>query len=464
MPKFNLSALTLITLTLVIVIGCNDPSEEPSQNETDTAPTKVVQVDLQPVWDAATSPTTHDIDSESFYLFWDRSIPIGGYIHQTNQDDRFNLQRIHESLLNAHLLSNNKHGEVQCRAITDLISPFDCDTRLLSRNFFDGTDSRLDKAVDSVIEALTSGSLSLATLITDLVVTAESGNQTVIGAHLLRQYFNQPAIRGAFNEGKLHVAILGIKTNYWGVQAGVCRNLQGSLGCWYDEGDRRYKRLNDVAQRPIYVLILGRNTSGTDDNLVNKFTQKIHELLSDHGFDAIQYELITTGALRTPADFEWNPIDVGRGRPPVDLDPQRGYSCNEDKPHMLKANFIDSGVSIDEIVAQNFGRDHPEISIQKYENHEMSIRLDCKSVRDEIDKDRSRQNTEKICTQEETVNPSLTSVQVKLRYDQPSDDWSAWSSRDQRVDATPFLTEFIESIRPSYYLATISPFPPLDCN
>jgi len=374
-------------------------------------PSKIVQIDIEPIWEDADSLSAYNQNhnSRDFYVFWDQSIPMGGYIHRTSQNDQLNLQRIHESLLNANILSNDEPGMVECRGITDVILPFDCDNRLLSRNFFNGIDSRLDKGVEDVIDALTNGYISHAAFITDLIATAEVGNQTVSGAHTLRQYF--APIKGLFNKGKFHVSLLGIHIDYWGVQSGACRNVSGPLGCWYHESDRRYKPMDNVVQRPIYILILGRSSDGDTrkDNSVNKFTQNLHELISDHdGFDT-QFELITTGALGTHTDLEWNPHDDQKSaRGPVILDPERGYSCNDRKTHTLKVNFINDAIVIDEIISENFDVFEPITEIQKEEQNGITLNLDCKSVVDKIRQDHGQRESEKICSDKATVKPSLT--------------------------------------------------------
>ena len=190
-------------------------------NQEDTSPTQTsgvdslqITVEVTPVWSDAVLTDSPDINSvaQVFQLLWDRSIPIGGYVHSTNPDSQFALQRIHESLMSSRLTSDygGRESSLECMVITDLLSPVDCNSRL-SRDFFDGGQSRMDQAIEYLVSGLKSGTIMGAALITDMMTTSDFG----IGATALLPHFKDPLLRGLFNEGAIHVAILGIRIPYW---------------------------------------------------------------------------------------------------------------------------------------------------------------------------------------------------------------------------------------------------------
>ena len=466
MQKSIYIVLILIASILIInsQIGCAGETP-PGQNGDDEASppsqsNKVAKVDIAPIWEGAeilgTSP--QDLNSQDFYLFWDRSKPMGGHIHPGEHADGQSsaLERIHGSLFDAHYLTSDyREGQIMCKGITDAISSFACDSPL-SRGFFNGGDSRLGKVVENVIEGLLNGNLMGAALITDL--TATTGN--VSGAHTLLPYFD--TVWGYFNEGEIHAAILGIRPDYWGVYAPTCPPLVDSpLGCWFHEGRGEYFRLEAVVRRPIYILIMGRSLEedNRDANSVNKFARQLQGLVAQRGFDTTNSEFLTLGALGAQTDLEWNPFEVERG--PIGLNLERGYSCKANNTFSLKANFSESAIFIDEIPIEQLDSLNTVPQLQKDGNNGISLSLDCESVRHEIGKDNRRAEGEKICDDEGVVRPVFSTATAKLSYD--GANWSAWSSVNHRADATTFLTEFIAGLRPSNYIATISPFPPLDC-
>ena len=464
----SISIVLILAVSVLIVysqVGCNGEKGEHQRGGEIVASEpqiKTAEVSIEPIWEGIKGMQIADqrFDSQDFHLFWDRSIPMGGYIHRTERDSQFTLQRIHEVFFDAHYLTDDyRGGEITCKGVSDIILTFDCDSRL-SREFFNGGDSRLGKVIEDVTESLLNGNLKSAALVTDL--TATTGN--VSGAHTLLPYFDP--LRTYFNEGMIHAAVLGIRMDYWGVHAGACRTVRGSLGCWYHEGEKIYKRLRQVVKRPIYVLIMGVNLDQdtSDDNSVSKIAHELQRLVVESGGD-VKSEVITLGALGHQTDLDWNSLDGYRGTPPIELDIERGYSCNDRKIFDLNAKFSEGAISIDENSIEKFDSLNTFTRLRKDGENGISLRLDCESVSDQIRQDRQRDEGDKICNDRGMVKSIFSLVTAKISYEGSSfTDWSAWSSVSHRADATLFLSNFIQGLRPSYYLASISPFPPLDCS
>ena len=471
---YRLKLFFVILIVVVPLNGCSGGGGENgvSQNDTiSTTPTNniqpidtlTVEVEVDPVWEDATDslkPTdTNDQGSQVFYLLWDRSIPMKGYIHKTNRDNMFALQEIHGSLLNVSSQVYAGSGiSIECKdAVLDV--PFNCRSSLSTRDFFTVGDSQIE--LQSAVDGLKDGSIVGLALISDLMATIEGR----IGPTALLEYFKgkAPNLLEYFKEGGIHMAILGVRPKYWGAHPGNCPAPPGELGCWFHEGQKRWIPLEEPVHRPIYILVIGRSIDEKDDskgkNPVAMITEKVEQTLGH--FD-VKSEVLTHGALGTQTGFYWNPPqkkDIERQN--ISYHPELGwYSCLAGREINLTAKFEEDGVSINRktLIKQTDSEIFHDLKTSSGSG--LRLKLDCKQVFNMNNREK-----EEMCNNEEMVKPELSEVILTLNYNESSEhDWGTWSSLRERAGSTLNLTRFIDDLRPDHYKATISPFPPLSCN
>lgn len=441
MKNFPLTGLVPVVISIIIFPGCG--GESSSEEETQELTRDIT---IEPVWEGADTVSVEDSVSEVFHLLWDQSIPMGGYVHKTDPDSQFILQRIQELLLSARLISNYGGNEtaLECLGVKEELVPIACDRRL-SRDFFDGRESRIDQA----IKHLTQNNMRGAALITDFMTTTEYG----IGATALLPYFRDTKLRASFNQANIHLAILGIRIPYWGVQEGGCLASEGALGCWFDEGQQRYRILEGVANRPIYVLIIGRSVEGDrrKNNSVTMIAEELSRSLVDLGFD-VKSDAITAAPTKNTSNITWKPDLKEDAFKSVRLS-KAGFYCKERGTHPVKGELRDSSFlfSVGKISLSPKDTLVAEDDINKSDGEEqregLRLDLDCGKIRD-------------TCKDKSTLSALIT---VELDSDGMSHetDWSAWSSIEHDAHSTLYLSQFIEGLRPSHYITEI-PLP-LSC-
>ncbi len=451
-----LSILAWITVTCLTSCNYSTPSLPQSL---------VSEVNIQPVWhEEVDSPNLIPQNSTDFYLFWDRSIPMGGYLHPTHPDSQFILSKVQELIKNERLESDyGSDPNLKCMGITNLITSIDCDDNILrTRGFFNGGESQINKGIELVLSGLMSGDIKGAALITDLMTTTDYG----LGATGLLPYFRDPLLANYFNHGKIHFGILRVRLNYWGVHSGSCQADSGPVGCWFHEGQQRYVMLDDAVQRPIYVLIFGRSL-GIDDrktNSINTIAMGLKESLNSLGFDA-EYEPITLGGLGLKANFLWN--SSGEGYQPVVLDPNKGYSCLEGGSHIISGEFEDSLIQIQEFPLDIFDGLGAFSQLMKVGGNGIQLRIDCEFLRRKIRDEGavSSSDSSKVCNNDGVVRQDLSEVSARILHDPQSlSVWDMWSSLEHSPDLTLYLKGFIEGLQPGHHVATISPVPPINCS
>ena len=450
MKNFPLTGLVPAVISIIIFPGCGgEASSEEDIKELSR------DITIEPVWEDADADTVsvEDSVSEVFHLLWDQSIPMGGYVHKTDPDSQFILQRIQELLLSARLISNYGGNEtaLECLGVKEELVPIDCDRRL-SRDFFDGRESRIDQA----IKHLTQNNMRGAALITDFMTTTEYG----IGATALLPYFRDTKLRASFNQANIHLAIVGIRLPYWGVQEGGCSASEGALGCWFDEGQQRYRILEGVANRPIYVLIIGRGVEEDrrKNNSVTMIAEELSRSLVDLGFD-VKSDAITAAPTKNTSNIIWEP-DLKEGAFRSVRLSKAGFYCKEKGTYPVKGELGDSSFlfSVEKIslnpTADTLVVEDNIIKSDGEEQHEgLKLGLDCEKIRDTCKKVKDE-------PEKQGASPKIT---VTLGSDGMSHetDWSAWSSIEHDAHLTLYLSQFIEGLRPSHYRAKI-PLP-LSC-
>lgn len=429
----------LIVVTISVFFSCNGPPDRDSPI--------VVQAELNPQWDYS-EPEIADPDSiaHEFHLLWDRSIPMGGYVHRTDPDSQATLGLINHLLKSARLTTEFGGGgaSLKCLGITDSITSVDCDSALL-RGFFNGNNSRLDQGIEYVIGGLNSGALKGAALVSDLIATTIYGT----GAVALLPFLNNSTIRAQYNSGKIDLALIGIRIDYWGVHMGTCRTMSGSIGCWFDELEKRYRSLDKKSKRPIYVLIMGRRSEGEtrENNSVHKMATEFLNAITSQGLEMVKHEIVTQGPLGSQTEFKWYPYAT-TGYQKVGLT-HRGYYCKDNGTHGLVGRFADSLLSITDIEMHGSVETIAASADIEYA-HQVNLELNCKTLREQLREERSG-----LC------NDTPNELKGIVEY-QGQRDWAEWSSDSHRSDLTPGLTQFINGIRPSRYEVIIEPALPLE--
>ncbi|MCY4674005.1 MAG: hypothetical protein OXD43_09635 [Bacteroidetes bacterium] len=456
----------------IVLTNCGNPPKDSVEIR--------VKAKVAPVWeDAGSTGFFFNSDSlpESFQLFWDRSVPMGGYVHETNPDSQDALLNIHD-LLKSAWFGAGYGGTLQCFGITSSVDPIQCNERLL-RKFFNGNSSRLDEGIEDLVTGLQNGSMMGAALISDLMATTEHG----IGPTGLLPYL--APLNEHFNNGTIHMALLGVRIEYWGVRSGACDAQSGSLGCWFDECQQRYRPLEKFVKSPLYVLVLGRSSErdAGKDNLVSEILGGLLEGLRESGIsqERIKYEFMTLVPLTvegdsdldwgTEVDFVWHDLEESSPRL-AELTPERGYSCRyNSKTPQLTGKFVDRRITISEIPADSRPIDSIGISstitrLQKSDKSQVNLELNCRSVYRIIHEDEQREeaDTTKTCDDDGIIIAEKSKVTAELSYNVSEVvDWSAWSSTRCGIESTFHLGQFTDALRPDKYIATIAPFPPLDC-
>jgi len=456
----------IVVLFIIFAIITSQYSSGQSGNATSS----VSEVHLKSVWENDFPDLIAPLESQGFYVLWDVSVPMGGYIHESNASLSVALSKIQELLKNGLLNSDYRRSTLQCMTIKDTISLMEkCDNnQLRDRSFFLGARSDLGLGVEFVIDSLKAGKIMGAALITDLMATTEYGT----GATALLRYFEDEELKAYFTDGQIYMGIVGIAPDYWGIKKGGCLTTTGPLGCWFHEGIQQWLPLNEVIKRPIYVLVLGRRLKGEDKytNSVNTIIEQLYGDLNDLGYE-VKFERMTLGALGLKTNLTWqNPISEDQRRPPISLNSESGFSCYNRDVHTVSSKFENHGIIIDEISADITDNLETFNQVRKDGDSGIKLDLDCEEVLNVVRKERRCKDGDPDrpcnCTTDDAIfKPHLSMITARLSYEAENTmNWDEWSSIQHSDSLTLYLTDFIDGLKPSYYDAMISPVPPLDCS
>ncbi len=434
--RFFLGSLVVVVVSNIL--ACNPPPP--------SSPSLKVRADIKPKWDDSGSETpAPDSITHEFHLLWDQSIPMGGYIHRIDPDSQATLKLIHEILKNARLTTDFGGGEssLKCLGIADSIVSVDCN-RSMAHDFFSGSNSRLDQGIEYILGGLRNGTFKGAALVSDLIATTVYGT----GAVALLPYLNNPSMKAYYNSGEIDIALLGIHIDYWGVHRGPCRTTPDSVGCWFNESQKRYQPLEKVERMPLYILIIGRRSEGKtrEDNSVHKMATEFFKQITSQGIE-IKHETVTQGPLGNQTEFEWDRYAT-TGYEKVGLT-DRGYYCKDNETHSLVGRFTDSLLSVIEIEMHD-SLETVAASTDVENAQQVNFELNCKALRQKLLEDQSG-----LC------NDPPYQLEGIVEY-QGQGDWVGWSSVSPRSNRTPGLEQFLNGIRPSRYEVIIKPAPPLE--
>jgi len=241
-----------------------------------------------------TSPqgTLHKLESDDFEILIDQSEPIGGYFNgsQSILPDVFR---------NTYSILNSQYGTGTCFGVGTTVTSFDCG-ETLSQPFFNGINSEVHTAFDSVMERLQEGAIEAAVLISDLLITK---NGHFLGAPgLVDNSDTRDLLLSGLNSRQLDLALVGIPLPYHGI-------LRDGDRWWFNDCYDRYEKLATPASRPLYVLIIGRRSgnANTVDEIASDLERVINRL--DGSIQVIRQTFSST--ISTP-DIKWGETEPQR--------------------------------------------------------------------------------------------------------------------------------------------------------
>lgn len=211
----------------------------------------------------------------------------------------------------------------------------------LVRSGFAASASRIDLALGTALAELQSGQSDVAAIVSDLLGTGENlpPGPLALLPHL-QPWLDSELVRS----GELHLGIIGAKAAYWGVESRTCP-LRDNLGCWYSERGREWRRMDDLALAPFYVLLMGR-----DADAMATILESIANDAQGQGIETVT-ELLTAASRHRNATgscvaFVWD--DDRRTRQySLRLDDDE-YACVRDEPATLACAF-DGGLRPTEV-------------------------------------------------------------------------------------------------------------------
>lgn len=302
-----------------------------------------VQAEVYPEWREAPSlePALPDSaatsEPKSLGIYLDLSRPMAGYLpldaSSTPREGSggTNEFRAVAQWVPDHLTRVYPTASLQWRGVGRDIRDLSEYPRL-ERSLFVATASRLDLAIQEALVDLRSGRSEGVAVISDLL-----GTGALTGALAVSRYLSDWLDSEGVRTSEFHLGLVGVKASYWGATASACPARNG-LGCWYSERGRGWRRLDDVAVAPFYVLLLGR-----DAESLMTILQSIESDAASIGIETVA-ELLTAGTRPRLAPLTCEasePDGEQRGRQYALLrDEQSGeYACVRNDPVKLYCDF-----------------------------------------------------------------------------------------------------------------------------
>lgn len=227
-------------------------------------PLKELSIDwsLTPAWD--NDPPERPRPSQgtsvrNLSIYLDVSEPMGGFLPPPTTPDEPSGFRSLVNQLPDQLISvaGGTNTAVQWFHVASSVSGPHEKPGVLRRGNFTGSETRLDSALRQIRTKLDQGDNEMAALVTDLIATEDLVG-AMGAAKALSDWMHSSSVR----TGDLGIGLLGVRASYWGVY-GKCGAGQGR-GCWFSEQAQRYRPMSRSAQRPFYILILGRGLDNVD--------------------------------------------------------------------------------------------------------------------------------------------------------------------------------------------------------
>jgi hypothetical protein len=230
----------------------------------DTGPLKELSLDwsLNPVWDGDPPERPRPAQGKSvrnLSIYLDVSEPMGGFLPPPANPDEPSGFRSLVNQLPDQLVSvaGGTGSSVQWFHVASGVSGPHERPSVLRRGTFSGGETRLDSALRQIRTKLDQGENEMSVLVTDLIATED-----LVGAMGAAKELSDWMHSSSVRTGDLGIGLLGVRASYWGVY-GKCGAGQ-DRGCWFSEQAQRYRPMSRSAQRPFYILVLGRGLDNVD--------------------------------------------------------------------------------------------------------------------------------------------------------------------------------------------------------
>lgn len=227
-------------------------------------PLKEISVDwsLTPVWDSDPPKRPGPAQGKSvrkLSIYLDVSRSMGGFLPPPSTPDEPSGFRSLINQLPDHLVSvaGGTNSSVQWLDVASGVGRPHERPGVLGQGSFTGQETRLDTALRQIRTNLDQGETEMAALVTDLIATED-----LVGAMGAAKALSDWMYSSSVRTGDLGIGLLGVRASYWGVYS-KC-GAGPDRGCWYSEQAQRYRPMSRSAQRPFYILILGRDLDNVD--------------------------------------------------------------------------------------------------------------------------------------------------------------------------------------------------------
>ena len=404
-------------------------------------------------WETDSAPSLIAINPEHIEVLLDLSIPMGGYM-PTSPDSISFLPDLFRNLANKLQVEYGDSGvPLQCLGISNQIRPFEC-ASVLNRELFNGNGSQLTVALRQAMEKLKDGRIEVMVLISDLLATAENAGGIDGSAANLLPVVQDPVLLAHYNAGTAHMALMGVRLSYWGVNRGPCSAPSLRIGCWFQEGQRRYSPLSKPRiRRPLYLLFVSRGQSLGAFNVMSSLQEALSDIVSAD--IEIQYEFLTEGSTGLTASSRWDSIawrDPGDAYNVVYDGVEDAYICADRGADPLRLEILGNlentgGLVLDQLThSPKANESSGWLTAGDAAEFRLIAKVDCGVV-----------------CEEGTTQNSMQGV-LSLRAASDQGGWGRnWSSSAEVEDRTFGLDDLIRGLRPDYFNVDINPFGTFRC-
>jgi len=374
-------------------------------------------------------------------LYLDVSESMAGYLPTADGENTTGFRTV-AHLVPDHLL--RLYGPIETVswiAVDDKLQTFEREPRFQTSEFRGG-ETYLDLAVADAIDALRNHEVEAAAIVTDLVATREvSGALGLYNA--IREWLRSSEVQNA----ELDFGILGVRIPFRGVANGKCQALN-ELGCWYSERARAWQALAAPANRPFYILILGRSSlegivQSPSDSLVHRTGAALLGDIESLGFEG-RWEMLTYATRPRPAELQCTAKDMdGNEQFTLLRNSELDYQCQQDKPVVFSCDLIQT----DREIPVELKPTAVEVSWpQNYAGASLSdsaikLHLDCSEIR--------RKKPEE----------PLLFTELEAKPSEPAAGWTDWSTEsdesESHLDRTLQLRHFIAGTRPESFVVDV---------
>jgi len=333
----------------------------------------------------------------------------------------------------------------KCYSVTNTISEFLCGDRL-EVNFFNGVDSQINVALDSIVARLRRGQITGAALISDFIVTPDDGSPpSPMG--LLQNGNTTSILLSGLDSGILELSLLGIRLKYRGVKSRRCNNTD-FLGCWLDESSQQWKPLSRPAERPVYVLMLGLKK---DDKGNSRMERAIDGFLTALMQVKGNMHIVTESEIFTkiPGDkkLKWELAQREHALRYNYNSDRNLYQCvptsGDGIGIQLAGQYSGRDLQVQEFITMGSGRPNWITSVVARPDS-FVVSIDCKIVEQQI--------------RDNTIADTLTSELEFTFYRANIDLWTGWSCTQYAPHCTFGLTGLLEHLRATNYRGRVNEF------